>query len=380
MTVTRADWFALGLVLLAGLVGLRKGLVASFLSVVGIVAGALLGARLAPHVLASGSRSPYTPLVALGGAVVLAAVLETLASMAGAIVRRAMLFPPLRALDSAGGLVLGAATGLAVVWVVGAAALLLPGQPGLRETAQRSVLLRRLNEIVPPATLLHALARVDPFPAISGPAAPAEPPTAAVLRLPAIQAAAPSVVRVLGTACGLGVEGTGWVAAPGLVVTAAHVVAGERDTTVEQAGSDARLRAQPVAFDPTNDVAVLRVEGLLARPLPLAEPAEGEPVAIVGYPEDGPLASTPGRIGRTATVLSQDAYGRGPVTRTITSVGGRIRHGHSGAPAIDSSGRVEATLFAVRLRTASGYGVPSQVVRNVLVGASGPVSTGDCAP
>jgi hypothetical protein len=377
--VTRADWLALGFVVLAGLIGFRKGLVASFLSVVGIVVGALLGARIAPHLLPNGSRSPYTPLVALGGAVVLAALLETLASIAGAVVRRG-LFPPLRALDSAGGLVLGAATGLAVVWIAGAAALLVPGRPGLRAAAQRSFILRHLTDLVPPATLLHALARVDPFPQISGPAAPSEPPTEAVLREPAIRAAAPSIVRVTGTACGLGIEGTGWVAGPGLVVTAAHVVAGERDTTVQQAGASERLDAEPVAFDPRNDVAVLRVPSLVARPLPLTDPHEGAPVAIVGYPNDGPLDATPGRIGKTASVLTQDAYGHGPVTRTITSVGGAVRHGDSGAPAIDAAGRVQSTMFAVRIGTASGYGVPAEVVRDALAGAGQAVSTGGCAP
>jgi S1-C subfamily serine protease len=183
---------------------------------------------------------------------------------------------------------------------------------------------------------------------------------------------------VAGTACGLGIEGTGWVAAPGLVVTAAHVVAGERDTGVQQAQGE-RLDSQAVAFDARNDIAVLRVPGLDARALPLAEPREGEAVAIVGFPNDGPLDATPGRVGKTATVLTQDAYGHGPVTRTITSVGGAIRHGDSGAPALDAAGRVQATMFAVRVGTASGYGVPAEIVRNVLAGASGPVSTGGCA-
>jgi len=378
--LTRADWGLLGFVLLTGLVGFRKGLVASLLSVIGIAAGAYAGSRVAPGLLPSGDRSPYTPLVALGGAVVLAGVLEGLASMAGSIFRRSLTFRPLRALDTAGGLVLGAAAGLAVVWVLGAAALLLPGQRRLRLEAQRSEVLRRLNDIVPPSTLLHVLARVDPFPDITGPAEPSEPPTAAVLRVPAVRRAAPSVVRVLGTACGLGISGSGWVVAPGLVVTAAHVVAGERDTTVEQPGSNDRLAAHAVAFSSKNDVAVLRVPGLDARPLSLAEPREGEPVAIVGYPENGPLDSTPGRIGRTATVLTADAYGNGPLARTVTSVGGRVRHGDSGAPAIDQEGRVEATVFAVKLGTVSGYAVPSEVVRNVVAGARRRVSTGACAP
>jgi uncharacterized membrane protein required for colicin V production len=378
--VTRIDWIALAVVALTGLVGLRKGLVASLLAITGIVVGAVLGARAAPLVLHGGSHSPYAPLVALGGAVIGAAVLEALGSMAGSFLRSGLRFPPLRAFDTAGGLVLGAAAGLALVWVFGAAALLLPGQRSLRESVQRSEILRRLNDVVPPDELLNALARVDPFPSVAGPPIPLEPPTQAVVDDPVVRAAAPSVVRVLGTACGLGIAGSGWVAAPGTVVTAAHVVAGERNTFVVQSGSDLRLDAQPVAFDPKNDVAILYVPGLTARPLPLADPQAGASVALVGYPLNGPLDAEPGRVGRTATVLTDDAYGHGPVQRTVTSLGGIVRHGNSGGPAIDTTGRVQVTVFAARVGGDGGYGVPSDVVRAVLDSARGPVSTGACAP
>jgi S1-C subfamily serine protease len=378
--VTRVDWIALGLVALTGLIGLRKGLVASLLAITGIVLGAVLGARAAPHLLHGGSHSAYAPLVALAGAVIGAAVLEAAGSMAGSFFRSGLRFPPLRALDTAGGLVLGAAAGLALAWVVGAVALLLPGQRSLRQDVQRSEVLRRLNDIVPPERLLNALARVDPFPSIAGPAIPVEPPTPAVVDNPVVRRAVPSVVRVLGTACGLGISGSGWVAAPGLVVTAAHVVAGEQNTYVAQSESDERHPAEVVAFDPHDDLAVLRVAGLAARPLPLAHPQSGASVAIVGYPLNGPLDSEPGRIGRTASVLTDDAYGHGPVQRTITSLAGTIRHGNSGGPAIDTQGRVELTVFAAKVGEDGGYGIPTEVVRNALASARGPVSTGDCAP
>jgi S1-C subfamily serine protease len=378
--VAGLDWIALGLVALAALAGLRKGLVASILAIVGVLAGAVLGARVAPLLLPGGSHSPYTPLVALAGAVVGAAVLEALGSMAGSFFRSGMHFPPLRAFDSAGGLVVGAAAGLALVWIFGAAAVLLPNQRSLRHSVQRSEVLRRLNDIVPPEQLLNVLARVDPFPSITGPPIPDEPPTPAVVDNPVIRAAAPSVVRILGTACGLGISGSGWVAAPGVVVTAAHVVAGERTTYVVQSQSDRRLAAEPIAFDSKNDVAVLRVPDLSARALPMAEPEEGASVAIVGYPLNGPLDAEPGRVGRTATILTDDAYGEGPVTRTVTSIGGKVRHGNSGGPAVDTDGRVQLTVFAARVDGDGGYGVPTQVVRKVLASASGPVSTGSCAP
>src|SRR5207253_5046634 len=247
------------------LLGLRKGLIASALSAAGVIGGAIVGARPAPHLLSRGSHSPYTPIAALAGALVLAIALEAIGSLAGSTLRSGLRLPPLRALDSAGGFVLGAAAGLAVVWVLGAAALLLPGQTTLRRDAQRSLVVRRLDAIAPPRRLLEALARVDPFPSIAGPIAGVAPPDPRLLRAAGVRAAAPSVVRVVGTACGLSVEGSGWVAGPELVVTAAHVVAGEHDTAVQLFGTSGALRAIPVAVDAKNDVAVLRVPGLRAR-------------------------------------------------------------------------------------------------------------------
>ncbi len=134
-----------------------------------------------------------------------------------------------------------------------------------------------------------------------------------------------------------------------------------------------------VAFDSRNDVAVLRFGGRHDA-LPLVDPRPGAAVAIVGYPEDGPLQSTPSRIGRTASALTQDAYGNGPVSRVITAVAGDIKHGDSGAPAIDAHGAVQSMIFAARLGTTGGYGVPASVVRGVLDSAgTASVSTGACA-
>ena len=206
---------------------------------------------------------------------------------------------------------------------------------------------------------------------------PTEAPDPRVLRKPGVRAAAPSVVRVLGTACGLGVEGSGWVAERGLVVTAAHVVAGEHDTEVVPLDGGVQ-RAETVAFDPHNDVAVLRVDGLDAPPLQLKDPRPGAAIAVVGYPLNGPLQATAGRIGQTETVLAQDAYGKGPTRRLVTSLGGTVEHGNSGGPAVDASGAVQSTVFAARALGSGGYGVPASVVRRDLASARGPVSTGPC--
>lgn len=377
--MTRVDWLAAVFVALTAFIGFRKGLVASALSVAGVVIGAIVGARLAPHLLAQGARSPYTPLVGLAGAAAGAVLLETLGTLTGALVRSRLRLGALKTVDTAGGLVLGALSGFAVVWVVGAVALHFPGQVELRQSAQRSLVLQRLNELIPPRKLMRALARVDPFPTITGPDAPVDAPDPQVTGVAGVRQAAPSVLRVIGTACGLGVSGSGWIAAHDLVVTAAHVVAGQNDTMVESAGGVPRLHAQAVFFDRRNDVAVLRVPGLDAAPLPLAQPNPGASVAILGFPQNGPLTPTPGRIGNTTVVLARDTYGRGPVARTITSLRARVRHGHSGAPAVDARGRVQSTVFASRPGGEVGYGVPASIVRRALAGVRGPVSTGECS-
>jgi uncharacterized membrane protein required for colicin V production len=377
--VTRVDGLVLALVAVAALAGMRKGLVGSALSAAGIFAGAVAGARLAPHLLPNGEASPYTPLVGLFGAAVGAILLETVASLAGGAIRRTLRLTPLRALDSAGGLAFGAAAGLVVVWVVGAVALHLPGQTQLRQAVQGSVVLRQLNHAVPPDRLMEAIERVDPFPTIVGPAPPELPPDLGLPRRPGVTAAAPSVVRVLGSACGLSISGSGWVAAPERVVTSAHVVAGQRRTSVQlDTGSRERLRAHVYAFDVRNDVAVLHVPGLQAPALRLADPADGEAVAILGYPESGPFTARPARTGRTAAVVTQDAYGRGPVRRAVTSLSGDVRQGNSGGPAVNAAGAVATTVFAARVGGEGGFGVPPGPVRAALGAAAGPVATGPC--
>jgi len=379
--VTGLDWLVLGFAALLAFRGAQQGFVAGVVSLLGFVAGAVVGGRLASDVLASGSHSRYAPLIALGGGLLLVVLFQALGLRLGLSLRSEILrMPPLRSLDTAGGLLLGAATGLFLAWVLGVVALQLPGQAYLRREVQRSFVLRHLNGVLPPSTLLQALARFDPFPALGGPLAQVPPPNPQVLGVPGVRAAAPSVVRILGTACGLGIEGSGWVAAPGIVVTAAHVVAGEHDTVVNPFGSTAKLAAHAIGFDATNDIAVLHVPGLGRRPLPLIDAQPGASVAVLGYPEDGPFDATPARIGVTTFALMTDAYGHGPVNRDVTTLRGTLRHGNSGGPAVDGNGAVETTVFAARVGGGGGFGVASSAVRSDLASAKGPVSTGPCAP
>ncbi len=188
-------------------------------------------------------------------------------------------------------------------------------------------------------------------------------------------------MKILGTACGLGVEGSGWVAGDGIVVTNAHVVAGQDDTKVLLRGKEPRLDATAIAFDPRNDIAVLRVDGLDAPALPIADsPRPGTSAAILGFPRNGPYDVRAGRLGQTRTTVTQDAYGRGPVQRRLTSLRGVVRSGNSGGPMVDGRGRVVTTIFAATTNgPRGGYGVPNAIVKQVLAGAREPVDTGPCA-
>lgn len=365
--MTRVDWIALAITALSALSGLKRGLILTALSLGGLAAGAVLGARLAPHFLHHGSSSPYTPLAGLGGALVGALILQTVASIVGSFARGSLaVIPPLRMLDSLGGLVAGASLGLALVWVAGAVLLQIPGQTQLRRAVQRSLILQRLNELAPPRTVLRAFARVDPFPSIAGPAPPALPPDPRVLSSAYVREARPSVVKITATACGLGVEGSGWVARPHIVVTAAHVVTGASGIAADG------LPATPLVVDRGQDVAVLRVPQLGAPALPLVDPHFGDAVAILGYPENGPFDARPGRIGATADVLVNGHL------REVTALNGLVRHGNSGGPVVNERGEVEALVFAARIGSRAGYGVPAAPIRTDLARAARPVSTGSC--
>jgi S1-C subfamily serine protease len=248
---------------------------------------------------------------------------------------------------------------------------------------KESRILQALNKRMPSELLTRAVAELNPLPQIRGPEADVAVPNEGVAKDPEVLAAGSRTVRVNSIACGYGAEGSGWVAAPDLVVTNAHVVAGEVVTRVQPGGTGLRQRAEVVLFDTKNDVAILRVEGLGLDPMPLAAPKFGEAAAVLGFPENGPLDIEPARTGATRPVISGDAYNRGPVQRNVTSFRVYVRPGNSGGPVVNTDGEVVATVFASRAGSRNaGYGIPSKIVQRRLVAAAQrtePVSTGGCA-
>jgi S1-C subfamily serine protease len=378
--VTVLDWAIVAFTVALAMWGYRQGLIVGAMTLAGFGAGAFAGSRLGPLVLAEGSKSPYAPLCAalgalLAGALVAVAVESFALGLRAKVVRR----PALHLADGAGGAALIASVALGLAWVFGAVALHAPGTDRLRADVQESVILRSLNDVMPPSgPVLNALDRVDPAPSITGPRALVAQPGHAISTDPEVLEAGGAVVRVLGTACGLGIEGSGWAVRPGLVVTNAHVIAGSSDTTVTtQDGVE--LDATPVYYGPGDDLALLRV-GANLPVLPVSGRRDtGSDVAVLGYPENGPYAVTPARLGETRATISEDSYGNGPVERTIVALRGAIRSGNSGGPLVDAGGRAVATVFAATTSgPAGGFAIPAEEVRDALGKTAGAVSTGPC--
>jgi len=380
LPVTVLDWAIVAFTLALALWGYRQGLIVGALTLVGFAAGAFAGGRLGPLVLSEGSGSPYAPLCAALGALILGAFgAVVLESMALRLRRRIVRHRTLHLADGAGGAALVASVALGLAWVLGAIALHAPATERLRVDLQDSLILRSLNGALPPSgPVLNVLDRVDPAPSITGPATPTATPDEAIASDPDVLAASDSVVRVLSTACGLGIEGSGWAAAPGIVATNAHVVAGAEDTTVTT-HDGVELEATAVYYAPHDDLALLRI-GAAPPSLPIAaERPEGADAAVLGYPENGPYALSPARIGETRTTVSENSYGKGPVERSIVSLGGAVRSGNSGGPLVDAAGRVVGTVFAATTSGApGGFAVPAELVAAALPLVSGPVTTGPC--
>ena len=378
--VTVLDWAIVAFTIALGLWGYRQGLIVGAMTLVGFAVGAVAGGRLGPLVLSQGSESPYAPLCAalgalLAGALVAVAVESFALGLRAKVIRR----PVLHLADGAGGAALIASVALGLVWVFGSVALHAPGTARLRADVQESLILRSLNEVLPPSgPVLNALDRVDPAPSVTGPAAPVAPPDPAIATDPDVLGAGRSVVRVLGTACGLGVEGSGWAVRPGLVVTNAHVLAGSDDTTVTTQGG-VQLDATPVYYDPEDDLALLRVGANLPTLLISDQRDSGSDAAVLGYPENGPYAVAAARLGETRPTVSEDSYGNGPVNRTIVALRGSVRSGNSGGPLVDAQGRVVGTVFAATTAGApGGFAIPAEDVRDALAQSSATVATGPC--
>jgi len=388
------DWVDLLLlvaVVAAGVHGLRLGALVQVFTFGGFWLGLVLGTLLAIALVSSLHPGPVKSVVAL--VVVLSAA--TLLGVGGRIVggwsNVALKRHHLGGLDAGLGVAVAVVAVLLSAWVLGSV-LSQSRYTWLGAAISRSDVLRTVDEVMPPVPSVFAHVQaflsqegVPPVfaqlpPQLSSPVAV---PTA--IEAESIAAGArTSTVKVIGGACGVTQEGTAFEVKPGVIVTNAHVIAGESQPQVLVDGS--LYSATPVVFDPQLDLALLRTSAPMGKPLPFdpSDAPRGLKAAIVGYPENGPLTVTPAGIATRLTAITRDIYDRGVVTKQVYEVDGVVEPGNSGSPLIAGDGEVVGVVFS-RSTTNSdvGYALTSpEVLSEVAQGENrtARVSTGGCSP
>lgn len=376
----------------------RAGLVASALSILGLLGGGLLALWGLPgplHEWAVTANAPEARGVFLVIGVLFAAALgQHLGGLLGARWRSWVTFEPARVLDSVLGAIAAVAVGAGLFWLVaGAIVGTLPSPAPQSVTGSR--VLQGIDRTMPASAdrvlggVYEAL-DVNGFPRVfTGvqPEAirPVDPPDPGVTEGRGIESAASSVVKVTGRAdCGRGQSGSGWVAAPQRVVTNAHVVAGVDNPSIQVGGTGRSYAATTVAFDPESDVAVLAVPDLQAEPLPTGEDqSHGDAVVVAGFPLGGPYDLESGRVRDRIEARGASIDGRPGVTRDVYSVNADVEQGNSGGPLLSPTGQVVGTVFAKSVSdSGTGYVLTLDETRSVVdegIRADSPVDTGSCA-
>jgi S1-C subfamily serine protease len=384
------DLLLLLLLLLAGLGGWRQGLAMVVLGYAGLLAGLAVGAWVAVRVglFVSPRISVSRVLVAAVVFCLVTGVFSTLGNLLGRRVRSLLAGRWTSRLDAVGGALVASAVLAVAVWFVALTLRPLP-YPPLARALTSSTVLRTIDRYAPrPPTALAKLRALldrslfpDVFTTLRPPVAPRRPPpnvdTAGVWQ------AAARAVQIQSRGCGGLLFGSGFPLQPGLVVTAAHVVAGTSDPqVVTRDGS--RVPATVVFFDPDRDLALLRVPTLDLQPLRLAPAAgNGQPAALVGYPGGGRELVVGAQVVAEVTAHGSDIYAKGRALRQVYVLSARVRQGDSGGPVVDLDGRDLGVVFAASTASDStGYALTDGELRAALAAAGAarePVGVGACA-
>jgi S1-C subfamily serine protease len=371
----------------AGIGGYRLGLLARVTSWIGMGLGVIVGALALPPILRTVEDGSDAQLlfVTIGVLLGMAFVGQALGLWVGGKMHLALPGANVRSVDR------GLGAGAGVVGILVGLWLLLPLMADVRGwfalQSRTSLFAELVDERFPPSpdamATLRRLVGGDQFPRVFDALQPAPdlgpPPTATGIDQSVVDAVVPSTVKVEGIACRRIQEGSGFVIAPGVVVTNAHVVAGE-DETVIQRSDGSEVRATVVAFDPRRDIAVLRAPELDRPSLVRADVEEGAVGAVFGHPGGGPLRAAPFSVGRTVEATGTDIYDEERTERQVLILASSLAPGDSGAALIDPQGRVVGVAFAIAPdKPGVAYALDIEELEAVLQSdLSQPVDTGRC--
>jgi S1-C subfamily serine protease len=390
------DLILVVLVVAFGVAGYRQGFIIGVLSFAGFLGGGAIGAAFGPRIARSITANPAWQAVAAIVVVFLAAMIgQLLASGVGVAMRSKLTWRPATVVDAVGGAGVSAIAVLLIAWLIGSAVAYAPF-PVISRQVNDSAVLRVIDRVMPSAANVmfsdfRSLLASGPYAQVFGAlgaegALAVAPPSPAVLDSAGLAAARSSIVKVEGIApsCSHRIEGSGFVYAPGHVLTNAHVVAGVTEQQqVVTGGGGSTFPARVVLYDPQRDIAVLYAPGLAAPSLRFAGAASvGANAIVAGYPLDGPFDAVPARIGGSEQATSPDIYQSAQVTRDIYAIRADVRPGNSGGPLLTENGTVDGVVFAAAISVPdTGYALTAgEVAADAGAGADAtvPVSTQQC--
>jgi S1-C subfamily serine protease len=387
--VNALDFILIGAFAVAAVGGYRLGFMARVTSWVGLALGLFVSARLLPTLLDSVSGPDPAAKFFLAGGILLAGAFlgQALGLLLGHAVRKAIPLGPVAALDKVVGALVGLLGILVMVWFLAPAMADVPGQ--FSRLARESVIARTVNESLPQAPdTLQALRRLvgeNGYPRVfnnfrSSPSI-GLPPVASGLAPEVVARVSASTVKVQGVACRRIQEGSGFTVGPDLVVTNAHVVAGEKATEVLRPDGKL-LKAVVVLFDSDRDIALLRVTGLGQASLAVGSGKVGQSGAVFGHPGGQiPLHVAPAKIGQEVDARGRDLYDEHGTSRDVFILAAELHPGDSGGALVDTRGEVVGVAFAIAPdKPGTAYALSNKELNGALAeprAASG-AATGPC--
>lgn len=385
------DLFAIAMLVLAVVLGLRSGALPQLLGLLGAAVAALTGLAVLPAVtpLLDSVPAAIRAVIVLSALLGLVGVGEAFGATFGRAASKALGHGLLGALDRVGGALVGGAQAILILWLAGG--LIASGPfPTLAALAQRSAALRAVDTFLPPPTeIVLELGRIlddsglpDVFIGLEQlPAPDIDLPSDALARQIGARAA-PSVLRVVADGCDQRSSGTSFVVAPKYLVTNAHVVVGADSILVQTPGNS--YKATPVLLDTELDVALLYAAGVTAPTLTFAstEPERGTIAAGIGYPGGGNETVEPVTVAAVYYAQGLDVTGKSRVTRRILELRSRVRPGDSGGPLVLQNGTVGGVVFAEsKVDPTVGYALsPQEVWQRIApaIGRTAAVRPGPC--
>lgn len=371
--------------------GLRKGFFVTLGGVAGLIAGGVASFYAIPFVSGWVSSAGWRVFWVIATAVVLVILGHAIGVAIGNRIRMMLNFPVIKSFDRLlGGIVNVAVAALVISAIAFSAATM--GLPFLSQQIASSKVISAIGKATPdPVATAMAKARsvvmgqsipdlIEPFAPV-----PEATPTQQGPATEATQNRSQAVLKITGTAfaCGVNQTGSGFVAAQDRVVTNAHVVSGISEPVVNTPDGRA-LPARVVHFDASHDLAVLAVDGLDLKPIPLGQDlSTGDRATFMGYPAGGPFQAKGAVVQSLRTVSVQNIYGADASALQIYQLGADVQQGNSGGPLLDDSGRLVGVVFAkAKGDTPVGYALSLKEVGPVVEHASGytdAVSTGACS-